>query len=252
MEQSSSDCVQLGAACVVLSESRAVQAMVKKAVGAKDFPAALALMKAGTLEGDLGDTIHDLLSDAIENEATEAWRGFTHHPHGDYPLVVNEYHGVYWVYAMEFDPVGYFLDEFSAVGFARSNWDNVYDEGEVPDDDDEEMEDSDEVRCPFCRATENCDHLLLVVDLTLRKAESGPLFETFNSKWSAVFADKYEDEDFDEADEFEGLVGSVKHVADSEIENSPSGAPEMSSTYVSFFCSTKRRIQAAIKKFSKV
>ena len=129
MEQSSSACVELDAACVVLSESSQVQALVKKTVGAKLFPTAIALMKAGKLEGNIGDTIRDLLSDAIENDATAIWTGFTHHPHGDYPLVVNEYHGVYWVHAMEFDPVGYFLKEFSAVSFAYSNWENVYQDG---------------------------------------------------------------------------------------------------------------------------
>ena len=106
-------------------------------VGAKAFLATLALMQAGKLDGNIGDNIRDLLSDAIENDATAIWTGFTHHPRGDYPLVVNEYHGVYWVHAMEFDPVGYFVEEFAAVSFAYSNWENVYQDGEKPDDDDE-------------------------------------------------------------------------------------------------------------------
>jgi hypothetical protein len=140
MEQSSSACVELDAVCVVLSESGKVEALVKKMVGAKAFPAALALMKAGKLAGNIRDNIRNLLSDAIENDATAVWSGFTHHPHGDYPLVVNEYHGVYWVHDMEFDPVGYFLKEFSAVSFAYSNWENVYQEGERPFDDDESID----------------------------------------------------------------------------------------------------------------
>jgi hypothetical protein len=248
MEQGSSDCVQLSAACVVLSESRAVQAMVKKAVGAKDFPAALALMKAGKLEGDLGDTIHDLLFDAIENEATAVWSGFIHHPHDDYSINVNEYHGVYWVYAMEFDPVGYFLDEDSAVAFARSNWENVYEVGEDPNEDEDEDEDAS---CPFCQATDTCDHLLLVVDLTFRTAGGGALFEAFDSKWSDLSADQSDDEDFDERGVFEELLEEVDRLADAQIESSQSSAPGMSSAYASFYCSTKKKTQAAVKKFSK-
>lgn len=133
MEQVSSDCVQLPAACVVLSESREVQALVKESVGAKDFPTALALMKAGKLQGNIGASIHDLLTDTIRNDSIQVWSGFIHHPHDDYSLTVNEYHGVYWVHASEFDPVGYFLDTDSAVAFARTNWDNAFENGEEPD-----------------------------------------------------------------------------------------------------------------------
>ena len=251
MKQGSSDCVQLAAACVVLSQSREVQALVKKAVGAKDFPTALALMKAGKLEGNIGDSVHDLLTDKIQNESIQVWSGFIHHPHDDYALRVNEYQGVYWVHALEFDPVGYFLDEDSAVSFARSNWENVYEDGEEPDDDDESTDDDGEARCPFCQATENCDHFLLIVDLTFRTAEGGPIYDTFNSKWSDRSADQSEDEEFNERDAFEELLEEVECLADEQIGSSQSSAPGMSSAYVSFFCSSKKRTQSAIKKFNE-
>lgn len=251
MEQSSSDCVQLGAACVVLSKSRAVQALVKNVVGAKDFPIALALMKTGKLEGKLGDTINDLLSDAIKNYATPVWTGFIHHPHGDYPLVVNEYHAVYWVHAIEFDPIGYFLDRDSAVAFACSNWENVYEDGEELEDEDESIDEDEDASCPFCQATENCDHLLLVVDLTFRNAGGGLLFEAFDTKWSNLSDAQSEDEDFDESGLFEELLEEVETLADAQVESSQSSSPGMSSAYVSFFCSTRTRTQTALKKFNK-
>ena len=122
MEKSSSDCVDLDAASKVLAKSRAVQSLVKKSVGATRFPEALTLMKAGTLEGDLGADIHDLLVDAISNDAKVVWSGLIRQPHDDYPIQVNEFHGVFWVWAMEYDPVGYFLDMRDAVSYARSNW----------------------------------------------------------------------------------------------------------------------------------
>jgi hypothetical protein len=123
MEMSSSDCVALDAASKVLAKSRAVQSLVKKSVGATRFSDALTLMKTGRLEGDLGADIHDLLADAIRNDAKEVWSGLIRQPHDDYPIQVNEFHGVFWVWAMEYDPVGYFLSKQDAVSYARSNWD---------------------------------------------------------------------------------------------------------------------------------
>lgn len=128
MEMSSSDCVTLDAASEVLAKSRAVQSLVKKSVGATLFPEALTLMKAGTLEGDLGADIHDLLADAIHNDAKVVWSGLIRQPHDDYPIQVKEFHGVFWVWAMEYDPVGYFLNMRDAVSYARSNWEVSEDE----------------------------------------------------------------------------------------------------------------------------
>ncbi len=123
MKMSSSECVALDVACKVLAESRAVQSLVKNAVGTERFREALVLMKAGKLEGNLGADIHDLLTDAIRNDAEEVWSGLIRQPHDDYPVRVNEFHGVFWVWAMEYDPVGYFLDLNSAINYARTNWD---------------------------------------------------------------------------------------------------------------------------------
>jgi hypothetical protein len=125
MEQSSSYCVDLAAACKVLARSAAVKASVRAKVGEQDYPAALSLMKAGSLESDLGATLHDFLTDEIRNEATEVWSGVIRQPHDNYPITVNGLHGVYWVWAMEYDPVGYFLNKRNASSFARSNWENV-------------------------------------------------------------------------------------------------------------------------------
>jgi hypothetical protein len=125
MDQSSSYCVDLGATCKILARSPVVQASVRALVGEQNYPAALALMRAGSLEGDLGATLHDFLTDEIRNEATEVWSGVIRQQHDDYPITVNGFHGVYWVLAMEYDPVGYFLNKRNAISFARSNWENV-------------------------------------------------------------------------------------------------------------------------------
>jgi hypothetical protein len=129
MEGDSSDCVGLDAACKVLAKIRSVQTLIKTAVGAGKFQEALRLMKSGNLEGKVGGELHDLLSDTIRNEAVEAWRGVIHQPHDDYSVQVSGYHGVYWVWAGEYDPVGYFLDQHSAISYAKATW-------EVSEDDD--------------------------------------------------------------------------------------------------------------------
>jgi hypothetical protein len=122
MEKNSSDCVDLDDACKMLVKSRAVQALIKKTVGEKTLQEALRQMRDGNLDDDLGADIHNLLIDTIRNEAEEVWSGVIHQPHDDYPIQVNGYHGVYWVWAMEYDPVGYFLDKKSAISYAMENW----------------------------------------------------------------------------------------------------------------------------------
>ena len=152
---------------------------------------------------------------------------------------------------MEFDPIGYFLDKDSAVAFAYSNWENVYEDGEEQEDENESMDEVEDASCPFCQATENCDHLLLVVDLTFRTAGGGLLLEAFETKWSDLSDAQSEDEDFDESGLFEEMLEEVETLADAQIESSQSSFPGMSSAYVSFFCSTRTRTQTALKKFNK-
>ena len=152
---------------------------------------------------------------------------------------------------MEFDPIGYFLNRDSAIAFARSNWENVYEDGEELEDEDESMDEDEDASCPFCQATENCDHLLLVVDLTFRTAVGGLLFEAFDTKWSELSDAQSEDEDFDESSSFEELLQEIENLADAQIESSQSSSPGMSSAYVSYFCSTKTRTNSAMKKFNK-
>lgn len=138
MERLSPDCVGLDAACKVLVNSRRVQALIESAVGASKLEEALSLMSAGKLKGAIGADVHNVLIDAICNDAKNIWSGTIRRPHDDYPVVVHAYEGVYWVLAMDYDPVGYFLDQDSAILYARSRWDlseaceqSTEDDGEV-------------------------------------------------------------------------------------------------------------------------
>ena len=239
----SSDCVDLGEACKVLAKNPSVVTLLKKEVGDKSFPKALEMMKTGKLESDLGATVHDFFLDTINNEAIPIWSGFIHQEYERWPVRVNEYHGVFWVWSVESDPVGYFLDANTAISFARSNWENVYEDGEDP------AEDEEEIRCPFCDTTDNCDHLLLLVDETFRQAEGGLLYEAFNKRWAKIVREA-DDPDFDEREPFDELLEEVNSLSDSELSASTDSAPGMSSNYSYFFCSSKIKTLAALKKFT--
>jgi hypothetical protein len=245
MKRDSSECVELDTACKVLVKSRAVQSLVKKSVGAARFQEALILMKAGNLEGDLGNKIHDLLSDSISTEAQEVWSGLIRLPHDDYLVQVNEFHGVFCVWTTEYDPVGYFLDQDSAVSYARSTWD-VSEGADEPDDEDEDED--DEIRCPYCDSMNSCDHLLLVVDTTFRHAGGGLIYEAFNERWSAILTEQ--GEDADEREFFDELLYEVNRLADAELTSSPESAPGQSSDYGYYFCESKEKALAAMSAFS--
>jgi hypothetical protein len=247
MQMSSSMCADLDTACQVLARSRRVQSLVKEAVGIENFSTAHKQMKLGKLEGPVGDIVHDLLLDTIQNDATPVWTGFIRQPHDDYPVHVNEYRGVFWVWAMEYDPIGYFLEKDSAIDFARSNWDNVHESGENTESDKDEQE---ETRCPYCRTTESCGHLLLMVDTTFRHAEGGLLYDAFNTKW-ALTIEEANDADFDEREPFDDLLEHVDSLADTMVEASPDSAPGMSSNISYYFCSSKKKTIKALKEFSK-
>ena len=166
MERCLFGCVGLDEACKVLVKSRSVQAIVKKAVGVKGYTTATHLMKSGNLEGDLGARLNDLLSNTLINDRKEVWTGYLHN---GFPIYVYKYDGVFWVWAIEYNPVGYFLDEESALSFAQSNWGDVHEKSEGPkkdadsddtdndaDNDADDDEDSDdtgddgEIHCPYC------------------------------------------------------------------------------------------------------
>jgi hypothetical protein len=246
MDQDSPDCIDLATACKALVKSTAVQALVKKKVGAKNLTAALELMQAGKLDGPLGEKLYDFLAHTIENESTDAWTGLIPQEGDEFPVQVKEYQGIFWVWALEHDPIGYFLDQASAEAFVRSNWDDVYEEGEEPEDE----EDAGEVLCPYCHTSENCGHLLLVVDRTFRHAEGGLLYEAFNSRWADIM-EKAGDPDFEEREPFDALLKEVDSLSDSELTSSSDSAPGMSSTYSLYFCSSKKKALAAVKQFSK-
>lgn len=120
VEQGHQGTVTLEAAGPVLARSRSVQALLAKKLNPQDLLAALNMLKSGLLEGDLGESVHDMLVDAIENDAKIVWEGVI--PGSGFPVNVQSYGGVFCVWAMEYDKVGYFLLQSSAVDYIHGNW----------------------------------------------------------------------------------------------------------------------------------
>ena len=114
-----------------------------------------------------------------------------------------------------------------------------------------EARDEEGVVCPYCVSSDNCPHLLLMVDLTFHASSGGALFEAFRARWSLNFEEEGYDEDFDERGRFMELLDEVDSAADWDTDYEQEGGPGMSSTYRLFYCSTPERVQSAVEAFAR-
>ncbi len=85
------------------------------------------------------DDIYNFFVDEICNEAVEVWSGelveFDSYSDEEvyYPIGIKEYECIYFVWALEYDDIGYWLDEKSALSYAQLNWDNIRDSSSEED-----------------------------------------------------------------------------------------------------------------------
>lgn len=105
---------------------------------------------------------------------------------------------------------------------------------------------NDDAACPFCNSEDDCDHLLLRVDLTFRYAVSGALYSDFRAKWGDILDENTESDDFDEGEAFSSLLDHVVCLADAESYSEFEGGPGQSSDYQAFYCSSKKSISKAL------
>ncbi|SEN95319.1 hypothetical protein SAMN05216404_10916 [Nitrosospira multiformis] len=61
--------------------------------------------------------------------------------------------------------------------------------------------------CSYCASSDECAHVLLIVDRTFRTAEGGVLIDAFNERWSKLCEDG--GDDFEEREPFENLLDEV-------------------------------------------
>ena len=107
-----------------------------------------------------------------------------------------------------------------------------------------------EENCPYCNTSEDCPHLLLLVDVTFRSAEGGILLSEFNEKWQDIFEEKCERIDFDEAWEFDKLLEVLDKMSDREITREFEGGPGQSSTYQAFYCANEKVVKKILTFFT--
>jgi len=108
-------------------------------------------------------------------------------------------------------------------------------------------------KCPYCRDINNCEHLLLFVDITFRNAEGGELSELFNSLWWSISEESETNPDFNEAESFHLLLQEVGDLSDDELDwDGFDTAPGMSSAFQIFWCKDGAKIKEAINKFKNL
>lgn len=111
------------------------------------------------------------------------------------------------------------------------------------------MEDEEEQQgCPFCKK-EDCEHLLVHIDLTFRRAEGGPLSEALNEKWGQI-TDEGGD-DFDEYEPWEELIEMCLDVGDFDETYGLDFGPGAASKYTDVFCSSSERLVDAVRKLKE-
>ena len=107
---------------------------------------------------------------------------------------------------------------------------------------------SDVDSCPYCASTDDCTHLLLLVDKTFRTAVGGLLFDAFNARWSEICEEG--GDDFDEREPFDDLLDQVHGLADDFNEYDVDGGPGSFCEYAVYYSESETSATAAIQRFS--
>lgn len=115
--------------------------------------------------------------------------------------------------------------------------------------DETEEVDANERACPYCGRNDACEHQLLFVDYTFRTIEGGALWEAARDRWTAI--EDQEDPNFDEGEAFEDLLEEVDRLANACLKYVIEGGPGQTSQYYAYYCSSAKRVKAAVKKFEE-
>jgi hypothetical protein len=120
--------VDLWAILPVLAKSERACEALRNSLGCDRGSIAVEMLRSGKVVGDTGNEIHDFFLDEIVNESKSVWEGKLYNPDDPdwvYSIGINEYEGVFYVWAVDYDTVGYFLSEKAACDYAYMNWDFI-------------------------------------------------------------------------------------------------------------------------------
>jgi hypothetical protein len=116
---------------------------------------------------------------------------------------------------------------------------------------DEEKDDGPR-RCPYCKSTDVCPHLLLFIDAGFgsgygASALGGPLAEGFNTAWES-FVSKHADDPGFPHDPFRDLLLEVTELADASRDYGDESPPGCCN-YRAFYLESPHDAKAAIQAF---
>lgn len=115
--------VNLRDAIIHLSKNNLAIQALEQVIGKKNIADAIQSMKNGDLNSNIGIAVHDFFIDEIINESKAVWRGvIIGSDEDEYPVVVAEYCGVYFVDAVDSDRICYFLSLSEAINVIKLNW----------------------------------------------------------------------------------------------------------------------------------
>jgi hypothetical protein len=137
--------IDLEATLSILGKSPKVIARLRKQFKGARFAEVAHMLEQGKFEGDTGDALHDFFLDEIPNEAVVRWEGAIPGAEFDFPVGVYEYFGIFYVWALEYDKVGYFETEADAKAYIYGNWDVVKDGGDVGVSDTADADDAEDL-----------------------------------------------------------------------------------------------------------
>lgn len=103
--------------------------------------------------------------------------------------------------------------------------------------------------CPYCHSNDDCEHLLLLVDLTFRIAEGGLLMDSFNERWNNLF--DADDENINEGEVFDQLIAEVEDHATATALADQESMPGLSSSYQIFYAESQERAKGILSLFCR-
>ena len=121
----------------------------------------------------------------------------------------------------------------------------------VEDHDCDPPSDADEVdcvKCPVCKSTDECEHMLLGVDETFREVLGGVMFASFLNHWNDVTSNAT-NLDFDEHQAFQELLEEVRAISDFEREEDDSSLCS-TSRCTFFYCRSGAAAESANDKWT--
>lgn len=87
----------------------------------EDASSMIAMMRQDKFIGEIGDELHDFLIDEIANESELIWEGVILGSEDEFSIGINGYHGIYYVWAVEYDDQGFFVNIDDAKDYIISN-----------------------------------------------------------------------------------------------------------------------------------